>query len=102
MTSKLTIYATLPAQVEEREGRWCAIQDSLGLVAHGNTADEASTRLITAANLLIDELLKHGGKEALTANLERAGISFTISEKGEDTPKMLPLVLSFAKPLESP
>ena len=99
MAPKLTIYATLPAKVEERDGYWCAIQDSLGLVAHGGTADEASARLISAANMLIDELLKYGGKEALTANLERAGISFTIEEYGAGTPRTMPLVLSFAKPL---
>jgi hypothetical protein len=102
MTPKLTIYATLPAQVEEVNGYWCAIQDGLGLVAHGDTADHASARLITAANLLFDELLKYGGKDALTKSLERAGITFTISEDGGEARKTLPVVLSFAKPIESP
>src|SRR5438045_255296 len=99
LVSGPTIYATLQAQIEELEDEWRATQDGLGLFAYGKTAEEASTRLMIAVDLLMDTLLKHGGAGALKARLDRAGIVFSVSEKPENVHRTLPLMLSVAKAL---
>jgi hypothetical protein len=102
VASSLTIYSSLPAQTEELEHEWRATQDALGLYAYGKTADEASQRLTTALNLLVDTLMEQGGLQAVTGRLEQAGILFTVEEKGHNVRRKLPLMLSLAKTVDSP
>ena len=53
-----------------------------------------------AVNLLIDTLLAHGGKDAVTSRLDRAGIAYTLVDEPESHRK-LPVTLTLAKSLES-
>ncbi len=57
MTSRLDLYTTLTAETVEMEDRWCATQDALGLYAYGKSAEEASSRLLQAVDLLLETLM---------------------------------------------
>jgi predicted RNase H-like HicB family nuclease len=96
-----TLYCSFQARVEEVDGEWTAIEEGLGLSAHGATVEHATTRLSQAINVMVDTLLEHGGIDAVKARLNRAGLVFTVAE-AEDQPirRTMPLMLSLAKSLE--
>lgn len=96
-----TLYCSFQARVEEVDGEWAAIEEGLGLSAHGATVEEATSRLSQAINVLLDTLLEHGGIDAVKARLNRAGLVFTLAEPEEQiVRRTLPLMLSLAKSLE--
>jgi hypothetical protein len=98
--AKQTIYSSIQAHIEELDGEWRAVQDSLGLTAYGATVEEASTRLTQALNLLLDTLFKTGGTAAVEERLNQAGLLFQISKPEEKVRRTLPLMLSLVKQLD--
>jgi hypothetical protein len=96
-----TLYCSFQARVERLQTEWLAIEDGLGLSAHGSTVEAASSRLSQAINILLDTLLETGGVEAVKSRLNRAGLIFALTEGEEQvTRRTLPLTLSVAKSLE--
>jgi hypothetical protein len=100
MTSRILIHTSLPAEIEQIEGHWCATQKGLGLYAYGETAEEASSRLMEAVNFMVDTLMKYGGSDAVTQRLGKAGIPFEVGDEPHPQHGTLNLLLAFSKSLE--
>jgi predicted RNase H-like HicB family nuclease len=99
MTSRLNLYTTLTAKTVQLDERWCATQDGLGLYAYGKSAEEASSRLLQAVDLLLETLMENGGPDAVTRELEKAGIALNQTNTVKEP---LSLALPLAISLESP
>lgn len=102
MSSNLTFYTSLSAETTWNGKHWCAMAKSLPIYAYGDTAQEASYRLTEALDALIKTLMITGGREQVDAFMERAGITYEISDCAANEREPSTVIVPYIRPLETP